>query len=277
MEHFAALIGIDWSDTKHDVCLVDTATGSQELSILKQQPESLDEWALSLRTRFRGQPMAVCLEQSRGPLIFALLKDDFLVLYPVNPKTLAKFREAFTPSRAKDDPRDAEYLVELLVHHRSRLKAWLPDSEQTRELQLLVEHRRRLVSDQTRISNRLTALLKGYFPQVLTWFPDIRTTMVCDFLLRWPSLDALKGVHRTTLKKFFCAHNSHRTETIATRLRAIKEATALVTDRAVINSSVLMTRALASQMQTTLAALHQFDVEIEALCRAHEDFELFTS
>jgi hypothetical protein len=31
MEHslqFAALIGIDWSDNKHDVCLVDTATGA---------------------------------------------------------------------------------------------------------------------------------------------------------------------------------------------------------------------------------------------------------
>ena len=105
----------------------------------------------------------------------------------------SKFREAFSPSRAKDDPTDAEYLVELLVHHRERLKAWLPDDEKTRTLQLLVEHRRRLVGDQTRISNRLTALLKGYLPQVLAWFPDIRTALVCDFLLKWPSLDALKG------------------------------------------------------------------------------------
>jgi len=277
MEHFAALIGIDWSDTKHDVCLVDTATGSHELSIVKQQPESLDEWARGLRTRFHGEHLAVCLEQSRGPLIYALLKYDFLVLYPVNPKTLAKFREAFTPSRAKDDPKDAEYLVELLIHHRERLKQWLPDDEKTRTLQLLVEHRRRLVSDQTRISNRLTALLKGYFPQVLSWFPDIRTDMVCDFLLRWSSLDALKGVRRATLEKFFRSHNSHRAQTIATRLEAIKEATPLVTDRAVINSSVLMAKALVAQMKTTLAAVREFDLQIEELCRTHEDFELFTS
>ncbi len=178
MEHqveFAALVGIDWSDTKHDLCLVDTRTGTQELSVIQHTPESLDEWARSLRTRFRGEPIAVCLEQSRGPLIYALLKYDFLVLYPINPKTLARFREAFTPSRAKDDPQDAAYLVALLIHHRDRLKAWVPDDERTRTLQLLVEHRRRLVGDQTRISNRLTALLKGYFPQVLAWFPDIRT------------------------------------------------------------------------------------------------------
>ncbi len=277
MEHFAAYIGLDWSDQKHDLCLVDTSTGAQELSVIKQTPEAIDEWALGLRTRFGGERIAVCLEQSRGPLIYALLKYDFLVIYPVNPKTLAKFREAFSPSRAKDDPRDAEYLVELLIHHRDRLKAWLPDDKQTRELQLLVEHRRRLVSDQTRISNRLTALLKGYLPQVLQWFPDVRTTLVSDFLLRWSSLDSLKGVRRATLEKFFREHNSHRRDTLAARLAAIKEAVPLTTDSAVINSSVLMATALAAQMKTTLEVVRQFDRKIEALCQTHEDFDLFAS
>lgn len=277
MEHFAAYIGIDWSDAKHDVCLVDTATGCQELSIIKQTPESLDEWARSLRTRFRGERIAACLEQSRGPLIYALLKYDFIVLYPINPKTLARFREAFSPSRAKDDPGDAAYLVALLVHHRDRLKAWMPEDERTRELQLLVEHRRRLVSDQTRISNRLTALLKGYFPQVLEWFPDIRTTLVCDFLLRWPSLGALRGVRRATLEKFCREHNSHRQATLEVRLNSIKEATPLTTDRAVINSSVLMVKALVAQMKTTLATVREFDQRIAELSETHEDFELFAS
>ena len=59
------------------------------------------------------------------------------MLYPVNPKTLAKYREAFSPSRAKADPRDAEYLVELVLQHRERLKAWVPDEEKTRTLRLL--------------------------------------------------------------------------------------------------------------------------------------------
>ena len=280
MEHpteLAALVGIDWSDKKHDICLVDTQTGAQELFIIKHTPEALNEWALGLRTRFGGAKVAVCLEQSRGPLIYALLKYDFLILYPVNPKTLARFREAFTPSRAKDDPRDAEYLVELLMHHRERLKAWLPDDEKTRTLQLLVEHRRRLVSDQTRISNRLTALLKGYFPQVLAWFPDIRTALVCEFLLRWSSLDALRGVRRATLEKFFRKHNSHRKGMLDARLDAIKKAVPLTTDAAVINSSVAMVRALASQMKTTLAVVKEFDQQIEGLCETHEDFELFAS
>lgn len=30
-------------------------------------------------------------------------------------------------------------------------------------------------------------------------------------------------------------------------------------------------------MKTTLEAVHEFDVQIEELCQAHEDFELFAS
>jgi len=272
MSEYAALIGIDWADQKHDICLIDSATTQREASVLRHSPQAIEEWAAGLRHRFGGQQIAVCLEQSRGPLIYALMKYDFLTLYPVNPSTLSRYREAFSPSRHKDDASDAAYLAELLLSHRDHLRAWQPDSEQTRTLRYLVEHRRRLVDDRTRLSNRVTALLKCYFPQVLQWFPDIRTTLVCDFLLRWPSLETLRRVRRETLSKFFRSHNSLRRETIEKRVGLIKEAVPLVTDRAVIAASALMVKALAAQMKTTLSAIHEFDSEIAALCAVNEDF-----
>ena len=132
MAQYAALLGIDWSDKKHDLCLIDTVTGKRESSLLPHSPQAIDEWATALRARYGSKPIAVCLEQSRGPLIYALLKYDFITLFPVNPRSLARFREAFSPSRHKDDPPDAAYLAELLLHHRERLRAWHPDDEQTR-------------------------------------------------------------------------------------------------------------------------------------------------
>jgi len=78
MTQYAALSGIDWADSKHDMCLVDAATGQRAASTLRHSSQTLDEWATALRLRFGGQPVAGCLEQSRGPLIFALLKYDFL-------------------------------------------------------------------------------------------------------------------------------------------------------------------------------------------------------
>jgi transposase len=277
MNEYAAYLGIDWADSKHDLCLLDAATGQQTQLVIKHTPEAIAEYVTSLRVRYQGRPVAVGLEQSRGPLLFALLQYDFLVLFPINPTTLARYREAFSPSRAKDDPSDAAFAAELLQQHRDRLKPWRPDDEQTRTLRYLVEHRRRLIGDRTRTSNRLTSLLKCYFPQVLTWFPDIRTELVCDFLLRWPTLTDVQPVKRATLLKFFREHHSMRSVTLEKRVTAIKQSLPLTTDRAVINSSVLLVKALAAQMKTTIAAIKQFDQEIEKLCATHPDFPLFQS
>ena len=79
----------------------------EEYGVIGPMPEAIDHWARELAARLPGGNIAVCLEPSKGRLIDALLKYDHLVLYPVNPRMLAKFREAFAPSGKKDDPTDA--------------------------------------------------------------------------------------------------------------------------------------------------------------------------
>jgi transposase len=277
MDEFAAHVGIDWSDKKHDCCLIDAATGRKESSILNHSPEAIDKWVTGLRARFPRQKLAVCLEQSRGPLIYALMKYDSLVLYPINPSTLSNYRKSFSPSGAKDDPTDAEFLAEIVSTHRERLRPWQPDDEKTRSLRHPAEHRRKLIGERTRLSNRLTALLKGYFPQVLEWFPDPRTILVCDFLTRWPTLEAVKRAHRKTLEQFFRTHNSNRQEAVGRRIKSIKESLPLVTDQAVVKSSALLAVAYATQMKVLIEAIKGFDHEIEQICSQHQDYPLFAS
>jgi hypothetical protein len=50
---------------------------------------------------------------SQGPVVSALLEHDIFTIFPVNPGTLAKYRRAFTPSRAKDDPTDEAIALDL--------------------------------------------------------------------------------------------------------------------------------------------------------------------
>lgn len=69
-----------------------------------------------------------------------------------------------------------------------KLRRLEPDTAETRTLQFLVEGRRKLVNDKTRYSNRLTACLKMYFPQVLEWFNEVSSQITGDFLERWPTL-----------------------------------------------------------------------------------------
>src|SRR5919202_1510951 len=221
---FAAFVGIDWADAKHDICLQAAGTAKRECLQLEPTPEAIDAWVTTLRTRFNSQPVAICLELNKGPLVTALRKYDFLVLFPINPLTLARYREAFTPSRAKDDPTDAALQLELLLTHRDKLQPLQPQSPPMRALAQLVAHRRRMVGDKVRLTNRLTSTLKHDFPQVLHWLQDKDTAIFCDFLSRWPTLKAAQLARRTTREAFFRAHHVRSADVITTRLKAIKNA-----------------------------------------------------
>jgi hypothetical protein len=87
---FAAIVGIDWADKKHDLCLKPLGSDRLEFAVLTHTPEAIDDRVNGLRQRFGGAPIAVCLESRKVPLIHALLKYDFLALVPVNPQTLWK-------------------------------------------------------------------------------------------------------------------------------------------------------------------------------------------
>ena len=272
---FAAFIGIDWADAKHDICLQVANTEKREFAVLPHRPDAIDQWACSLRQRFQSRPVAVCLELAKGPLIYALQKHEFLVLFPVNPATLAKYRGAFTPSHAKDDPTDAEYQLELLVLHRDKLKALNPQSAPMRTLESLVEQRRRLVDDSKRITNRLTSALKQYYPQAVEWFEAKDTVLFCDFLSRWPTLKQVKHARRATLQAFFREHNARSAKLVEERLTAIKSATSLTEDIAVITPHRLLAQALVDQLRVTLQAIERFDAEISAISRTLPDYPLF--
>src|SRR5215831_17427947 len=221
---FAAFIGSDWADAQHEGCLQAAGTAKRECFQLEHTPEAIDAWVTTLRTRFHGQPLAVCLELDKGPLVSALRKYDFLVLFPLNPLTLARYREAFTPSRAKDDPTDAALQLERLLTHRDKLQPLHPPSPAMRALEQLGAHRRRVVGDTVRSTNRLTSTLKNYFPHVLQWVPDKDTPIFCDLLSRWPTLQAAQLARRSTLEPFCRDHHVRAADVVAPRLHAIKAA-----------------------------------------------------
>ncbi len=281
MNHFrndayTAYIGIDWADTKHDVCLQAADSKQREFTSIPHQVDGIEQWAQSLRKRFGG-PIAIALELSKGPIVYALQKYDFLVLFPINPSTLAKYREAFTPSRAKDDPTDAELALDLLLCHPDRFAPLAPQSVELRALATLVEQRRDLVNDRVRITNRLRSTLKQYYPQVLEWFERINTPLFCDFITRWPTLEQAKRARNSTLERFFQAHSMRFTQVLESRQQAIKAATPLTRDAAVVTPHRLLALVLAEQLRVTLQAIRRFDDEIAQLAPQHPDYELFST
>ena len=201
-EPYTAYIGIDWASSKHDICLQLAGGEERVFERIKHTPEAIKEWAQALYQRLGG-PIAVALELSEGPIVSALQKYDFLVLFPIDPKHLAKYREAFVPSGAKDDPTDAEFAMDYLMRHPEKLTALKLESAAMRQLRYLVEARDRIRGDQSRYVNRLIQALKQYYPQAVDWFNDHNTLVFCDFLKQWPTLATVQRARKVRLERFF--------------------------------------------------------------------------
>jgi len=277
-ENFAALIGIDWGDQEHATCLLPSGSDRLEHTVIKQTPEALAEWVQQLRRRFGGRALALCLEQSRGALIHALMKYDFLVLFPIAPTRLARYRAAITSSGAKDDPSDAALALDYLRRHREHLRPWRPDDALTRQIALLSEARRRTVNLRTRLSNALKSQLKEYFPQAIAWLGNtVHTRLAADFFIKWPTLQALQRAKPQTVRKFFYAHNYRRPQRLEDMLTQIATALPLTSDCAIVEAAALTVRMLAGQLRPLAVSLEQFDRKLAELFARHPDAAIFGS
>ncbi len=236
---FAAYVAIDWGDSKHVWSLQPADSDRREHGEIEHNPEAVAAWAAMLSARFGGQPVALAVEQSRGPLVFMLGKYEQLHVYPIHPRAAAQFRAALFPSGAKDDPSDAELLLDLLVHHRARLRQLKPDTEQTRLVQHLVEGRRKLVNERTR--------------------------------------EALQKARPDTVRCFFTAHNCRSQELIERRLDQIRSAIPAVRDKALIEAAQAMTKVLVELIATLREGIASFGCQIAQAVAAHPDFAIFNS
>ena len=281
MEHervdYAAWIGLDWGSYKHALCLKPADSSSVERCALEQKPEALHQWFMNLRARFGERKVAVAIEQTRGAVINFLLGFDFVHVFRIHPKSLKNYRDALHPSGAKDDPTDAELLLQFVTLHQDKLKPWVPGEPEIRMLLRLVEFRRKIVGKRVRLTNELTQVLKEYFPGALDWAGELDKVMAGDFLLKWPTLEKLQKSKPEAIRRFYQEHGSRRSKVIEDRLRQIRSALPLTRDEPVIETSVLMVKSLAPQLHSVFDAIAQFDERIKQVFQKHPDAQIFSS
>ena len=77
---FTAFVGIDWADTKHDICLQAAGNDQREFDCIAHQVARIDEWAKSLQQRFGG-PIAIgvdTVQSAKGGIETLVLLIAFL-------------------------------------------------------------------------------------------------------------------------------------------------------------------------------------------------------
>lgn len=271
---FAAFFGIDWADRQHEVAELEGDTVRRR--ILQHTPEAIEAWANELREQFGGRPVAVCLEQAQGALVYALQQYPHLVLFPINPAKADAYREAFAHSGAKNDRVDAELLARYVREHHPRLRAWRPDTEQTRQLARLVELRRNLVEERKQTMQRIGAILKLYFPLALVIAKEYSEKLMLALLDRWATLGEWQRANPSTLKALvspFLKHEETRDELV----RQIRAASPLTTDPAIVQPNALYLQTQVAKIPGLNQAIETFEREIAKLFNTHPDSPIFRS
>jgi transposase len=187
---------------------------------------------------------------------------------------LAKYRAALHPSGAKDDPSDAQLLMQFLREHHQHLRRWQPDDEQTRRIGLLAETRRRLVDERTRLGNWLESQLKQHFPLALELVTShVHAEWFLKLLAKWPTLKALKRAAPNALARLLPG----RKDRVQERLRQIRQAQPLITDAALLDAGGLLVKSLVPQLQGLNEAIAEYDRQLAAAMQHHPDAPLFQS
>jgi len=272
------VIGLDRSDCKADLHFINTTTAETRSETLASSPENLRQWLLELRQKHPKASVGLCLEQPAGHLIPFLETYDWITLYPINPISLQKYREAFVTSRAKDDGKDAQFLADLLANHPDKLKAWRPQDSQTRLLQQLVAHRRAVVDERTALTNRLQALLKTYFPQALELCgEDLWRPLATALLLKWPTLMAVQKVKAAALKEFYYLNGSRSQKLVDQRLKLLEKAVPVSDEPALNQSFSLRVQLICRQLQDVVCTVKEYEKQIAQCFAQHPDREIFAS
>lgn len=272
----AAWIGWDWADQNHDLFL-ECADGQTQRLRLANRPEILHGWLQELGQRFGARKVVLCLEASRSALLPILLNYPFLELYVINPKSLARFRE-LRPSGSKSDRLDCQLACQLVKSHAAALPEFVAEDPLTLELGQLVGFRRDLVNQRTAVADRLTSILKLYYPLGLELLQhDTTTALAADFVLKFPTLRAVQQTALHRVRQFFLGHGCRRTQGLERRLKSIAAAVPVSTQAHWNNPNSFMACALADQLKALVVRIEQLEERIRILAEQHPNESLAQS
>lgn len=152
--------GDDWAEDHHDVEVQD---GSGRVLGRARLPEGVAGIGRfhELIGRFAdpdagpGQ-VAIGIETDRGPWVAALIAAGYVV-YAVNPRQAARYRERHGTSGARSDAGDAHMLADMVRTDSHQLRAVAGDSGQARAIKVVARARQALIPHPARAATALRA------------------------------------------------------------------------------------------------------------------------
>ncbi len=195
-------VGFDWADEEHYVYITDNSGEKLDSFKIEHSEKGMNKLQDRVYKFSRKlDNVLFSIETDKG-LVTSTIMDWGYTVYPINPKAVDRYRDRYKSSGVKSDEFDACVLANILRTDRNRFQPILSDSELARELKALTRDRDKLVGDRTRLSNRLTAILKAYYPAALELFSEVAQPITLSFLRKYPTYDDAKKTSFAEFKRF---------------------------------------------------------------------------
>jgi transposase len=202
-------IGIDWSQEKHDIVLMNEAGAQIAYLCIPNKLEGFMQFdAQRAKLGLKVSECVIGIETAHSLLVDYLVEKEYPLVYVLPPNQVRANQGRFRQSGARDDPADARLIAEILRTDRGRLRQWNPDRLLTRQIRAQVRWILELQNQIVRLSNQLEALLRRYYPAALQVFrTGLSSQITPEFILAYPDPYIAKDLSLNEFKTFAKQHN----------------------------------------------------------------------
>jgi transposase len=268
--HYA---GFDWAKDHHALLIVNS---EGHIVADFEFDHSLEGWQQFVEKTSAWPNLAVAIETSQGAAVDQLLQRGYTV-YPVHPVAAQSYRERKAPSGTKTDHLDAWGLADALRVDGQGWKVLQPMDPVTQKLRLLCRDEVMLIEQRTALVNQLQQALAEYYPAALEAFDDWTDDFTWEFVLAFPTPQALVKAGKHRWEKFLHTHKLWRPETAERRLKIFSQADQFKASDPIVQAKSQLAVSLARLLRTLGQQLDLYRKQIEALFQEHPDHNLFGS
>ena len=167
------LVGHDWAEAHHDVCVMGGDGRRLASARLPDGVEGVGRFH-ALVGEFAEEPseVTVATETDRGLFVGALVAAGYVVV-AVNPMSTSRYRQRHSTSGAKSDAGDARVLAELARTDAHNHRQVAGDSNLAGAVKSLARAHQSMIWTRQRQGNQLRSTLREFYPAALDAFDDL--------------------------------------------------------------------------------------------------------
>jgi transposase len=275
-------VGNDWAEGHHDVVVLDDQGKQVAKARFDEGVDGLVALHALLVEHLPGDAepdrVLVGIETDRGPWVQALVAAGYRV-FGVNPRQVARFKERYSLSGAKNDVADAHVLADMVRTDAHQLRQVAGDSDLAEGIGMLTRTHQNLIWDRTRHMLRLRSALREYFPAALEAFAELgldgRDTL--ELLGKAADPDTAAGLSVNQIRGALKRAGRHKIDERAPRIQRALRTEQLRRPAVVAAAYAATTRsavAILTALNEQVAALQG---EVKAYFGRHPDAEILLS